>query len=60
MIVRTEQYVGYRLALKRNDEKYQVAIFDASNRLIASTGTHAEAKSAIGEARRYVDALRTA
>ena len=59
MIIRTEHYMGFQLALKKNDESFQVIILNADNRLVSSTAVHSGAETALGEARRYIDALRT-
>jgi hypothetical protein len=57
-LIRGVRYGAYELGLwQRPDRLFEVTILDQNKNQIALTGAHSEAESALGEARRYVDAL---
>ena len=58
MIIGTEKYMGYQLALKKNAGRFQVAILDASNRLVVTTEPQEDAAIALADARREIESLR--
>jgi hypothetical protein len=61
MIVRTDQYMGRLLVLKQDGDNFQVVILESATKgFIAETKIHTEADAALGDARRQVDALRSA
>jgi hypothetical protein len=60
MVIRIDRYHGYQLALHRENNLFQIMISDSAGNPVASGGfAHVEAESALAEARRFVDALRT-
>ena len=60
MHIKDEHYRGYRLALDQDNNLYRVQIFDSVGKPTASSAfAHTEAKSALAEARRIVDAYRS-
>jgi len=57
MLIRTVLYQGYDLALKKENNLFQVSIYKSGGGAATSTGLHIESESALQEARAHVDAL---
>jgi hypothetical protein len=58
MTTSTHRYHGHELAIHRkNDDRYQVVIFDSKGKRVASTAIHLERRGALAEASQYVDHL---
>ncbi len=55
MTASTHRYHGYELVLQRkDDDRYQVTIFDPKGKRTASTGIHLERRGALSEASQYI------
>jgi hypothetical protein len=58
MTASTHRYHGYELVLQRkDDDRYQVTIFDPKGKRTASTGIHLERQGALSEASQYINQL---
>jgi hypothetical protein len=58
MTASTHRYQGYELVLQRkDDDSYQVTIFDPKGKRTASTGIHFERQGALSEASQYINQL---
>ena len=58
MTASTHRYHGYELVLQRkDDDSYQVTIFDPKGKRAASTGMHLERQGALSEASQYINHL---
>ena len=58
MTASTHRYHGYEFVLQRkDDDRYQVTIFDPKGKRTASTGIHLERQGALSEASQYINQL---
>ncbi len=58
MTASTHRYHGYELVLQRkDDDRYQVTIFDPTGKRTPSTGIHLERQGALSEASQYISQL---
>jgi hypothetical protein len=58
MTASRHRYHGYELVLQRkDDDRYQVTIFDPKGKRTASTGIHLERQGALSEASQYISQL---
>jgi hypothetical protein len=58
MTASRHRYHGYELVLQRkDDDRYQVTIFDPKGKRTASTGIHLERQGALNEASQYISQL---
>jgi hypothetical protein len=58
MTASTHRYHGYELVLQRkDDDRYQVTIFDPKGKRTTSTGIHLERQGALSEASQCINQL---
>jgi hypothetical protein len=58
MTASTHRYHEYELVLQRkDDDSYQVTIFDPKGKRTASTGIHLERQGALAEASQYINQI---
>jgi hypothetical protein len=58
MTASTHRYHGYELVLQRKeDDSYQVIIFDPKGKRTGSTGIHLERQGALSEASQHINQL---